>query len=149
MVSDMLDCNQIADMISGYLDGELTQGDRQRVEVHLDSCSGCRRTCDDMQRVRRAVGDLSFEEMPPEEWSKMMNDLTVRTSRGAGWLLYVIGLALVVGYAAYEFSVDEEIPALIKTGIAAAVIGLMLLFISVLRQRLIARKTDKYEDVEI
>jgi hypothetical protein len=87
--------------------------------------------------------------MPPEEWSNIMNDLTVRASRGAGWLLYVIGTVVVVAYGVYEFTIDDEIPALVKTSVAAIVVGLVLLFISVLRQRLVARKTDKYEDVKI
>ena len=49
-------------LISGYLDGELTQGDRQRVEVHLDECEQCRRTYDDMARLRTTIADLSFGE---------------------------------------------------------------------------------------
>jgi hypothetical protein len=145
----MTDCKKIADMISGYLDGELTQGDRQYVEIHLEGCPQCRRTHDEMARLREAVGNLSFPEMSPEAWSHMMNDLTVRTSRRAGWLLYVAGLVLLVGYAAYQFSIDDEIPALIKTSIAGIIVGLVLLFVSVVRQRMIASKSDRYKDVEI
>ena len=78
-----------------------------------------------------------------------MNDLPVRTSRGAGWLLYVAGFLIVCGYGFYEFMGDDTVPALIKTGIGALVIGSLLLFASVLRERLIVRKTDKYKDVEI
>jgi predicted anti-sigma-YlaC factor YlaD len=136
-------------MISGYLDGELTQGDRQQVEVHLDSCGECRRTFDDMAKLQNAVGKLSFGDLPPDEWSRIMNDLTVRSSRGLGWLLYVAGIVVVLGYTGYAFAVDDEIPALIKSGLAALVVGTLLLFVSVLRQRMVARKTDKYKDVEI
>jgi len=78
-----------------------------------------------------------------------MNDLPVRTSRGAGWLLYVAGFLIVCGYGLYEFMADDSVDALIKTGIGALVVGSLLLFVSVLRERLIARKTDKYRDVEI
>lgn len=78
-----------------------------------------------------------------------MNDLAVRTSRGTGWLLYVLGLVLLVAYGAYEFAIDQTVPALVKTGVAGIVIGLGLLFISVARQRWIASKTDRYRDVEI
>ena len=145
----MIDCQQIGELLSGYLDRELTQGDRQRVELHLESCAECRRTYQAMTDLRQAVGDLSFEVMSREEWSKIMNDLTVRTSRGIGWLLFVFGMVVLVGYSAYEFAVDETVPALIKSGTAGIVFGLICLFISVMRQRLIARKTDKYKDVEI
>ena len=74
----MVGCQQISDTISGYVDGELTQGDRQRVEIHIESCSKCRSTYDDMVKLRDAVGKLSFGEMPPEQWSKIMNDVTIK-----------------------------------------------------------------------
>jgi anti-sigma factor RsiW len=145
----MLDCKQIDDMLSGYLDGELTQGDRQQVEVHLETCAGCRSVYDQLASLRQTVGQMSFEQMSQERWGAMMNDVTVRTSRGAGWLLYVAGLIVVCGYAAYAFMIDDAVPALIKSGAGALVVGLLLLFVSVLRERLMARRTDKYEDVEI
>jgi len=145
----MLDCQQIDEMLSGYLDGELTQGDRQRVELHLESCSKCNELYKELAELRQAVGEMSFGEMSRKEWSEIMNDLPVRTSRGAGWLLYVAGFLIVCGYGFYEFMGDDTVPALIKTGIGALVIGSLLLFASVLRERLIVRKTDKYKDVEI
>lgn len=145
----MLDCPQIDEMLSGYLDGELTQGDRQRVDLHLESCSKCRGAYEELADLRQAVGKMSFGEMSQDEWSKIMNDLPIRASRGAGWLLYVAGFLIVCGYGLYEFMADDSEDAVIKTGIGALVVGSLLLFISVLRQRLIARKTDKYKDVEI
>jgi predicted anti-sigma-YlaC factor YlaD len=145
----MLDCPQIGEMLSGYIDGELTQGDRQRVELHMDSCGKCRAAHDELLRLRRNIGKMKFEELASTEWSQIMNDLTVRSSRGLGWLLFVIGLLIVVAYASYEFVVDDTVSALVKTGIAGIVFGLLLLFVSVARQRLVARKTDKYRDVEI
>ncbi len=78
-----------------------------------------------------------------------MDDLAVRTGRRIGWLLFVLGVIVVVGYAAYAFATDDAVPAFLKTAVAAVVVGLVLLLISVLRQRLVARKTDKYKEVEI
>ena len=144
-----MNCQQIGEMLSGYIDGELTQGSRQRVELHLDSCATCRHVYDDLVRLRNDVGKMKFDELSPSEWSNIMNDIGVKSSRGAGWLLFVVGLVIVVGYGAYEFARDDAVPALIKTGVAGIIFGLVFLFFSVLRQRLIARKTDKYRDVEI
>jgi hypothetical protein len=145
----MNSCKSIEELLSGYLDGELTQQDRQRVELHLDDCDDCRKTYEDMAKLQNAVGKLSFGEMSSQKWSEIMNDVTARTSRGFGWLFYIVGLLIVIGYGAYEFAVDDEVPALVKTGIAGIVVGTVLLFISVLRQRMIERKTDRYKDVQI
>jgi len=142
-------CEDYEELLTGYLDAELTQGDRQRVELHVASCGQCQENFAEMSRLRDEIGKLSFGEMSPEEWNEMMNGLTVRTSRFFGWLLYVGGTVLLLGYGSYEFAIDDEVPALIKTGVAAVFVGLAMLLFSVFRQRLVAAKHDKYKDVQI
>ena len=145
----MSNCQQIGELLSGYIDGELTQGSRQRVELHIDSCAKCHQAYEDLVRLQHDVGKMSFDELSQSEWSTIMNDMTVRSSRGTGWLLFVVGTLIIVTYGAFQFAVDDTVPALIKSSVAAIVLGIVLLLFSVLRQRLITSKTDKYRDVEI
>ena len=148
-MNDMPKHSHIADSISGYLDGELTQADRQRVELHIESCTQCRKIYDEMSSLRDSVSQLSFGELSPEQWGEIMNHVTVRGSRSLGWIFYVVGLMIVTGFGFWAFLTDDEIPALLKTGIVGIVVGLLLLFFSVAQQRLTALKSDKYKDVEI
>ena len=78
-----------------------------------------------------------------------MKDLTAHTSRWVGWLLFVVGVLAAVAYATYELAVDDAVSIVEKAAVAAIVVGLLFLFLSVLRQRLLARKADRYEDVEL
>jgi uncharacterized membrane protein SirB2 len=78
-----------------------------------------------------------------------MDDKTVRLSRGIGWLLFFGGLLLIAGIGIYEFVIDSSIGLTEKLLISAVYLGLAALFVSVLRQRLLERKSDKYKDVEI
>lgn len=63
-----------------------------------------------------------------------------------GWILLAVGLvvAAVLGFGAFL-----EAPTFTQFILVAIYGGLGLLLVSVLRQRLIERKTDKYSDVEI
>jgi hypothetical protein len=79
----------------------------------------------------------------------MMDDSTARTVRGIGWLLFIGGILIVAGIGIVAFIFESSLGLLGKLVIGATYGGLALLFISVLRQRLIERKTDKYKDVEI
>ena len=78
-----------------------------------------------------------------------MQDPKVRNSRGVGWLLIIIGILALSGVGVYEFIVDPGLPIWMKLIITAIYGGLAVLLFSVLRQRLIERKSDKYKDVEI
>jgi len=145
----MSSCQNINELISGYLDDELTQGDYQRVDVHLRSCQKCRQLLDDMTKLRGAVANSqSNAEMENERWEKIMNDLPAKASRGIGWVLFIAGIITLFSLAIWEFAIDSEITLWEKLGAGGVMFGLLFLFLSVLRQRLLSYKTDKYKDVK-
>lgn len=82
--------------------------------------------------------------------SEPENKETAATS--VGQVLVILGLVLVYGAGGYWFAMevvrDEDSPVWLKLGIPAIVIGLTILLLSVILQRMKAAKTDKYTDVE-
>jgi len=54
-----------SEMISAYLDGELTRAESSRLFTHTGSCGRCVAEMEAMQRVRAAVRSLPMVEMPP------------------------------------------------------------------------------------
>jgi len=139
----------VGELLSGYIDGELTQQERQRVELHCDACADCKQELSDLEALRKDVGNARLSEIGEDVWREKMDDTTVQVSRGIGWLLFIGGIMIAAGIAIYEFIIDSSIEPWVKFLFAAIYGGLALLFLSVLRQRLIERKTDKYKDVEI
>ena len=139
----------VDELLSGYIDGELTQQDRQRVEVHCDGCSDCKTVLEDLKRLRAEVGKSRLSEFGEDKWRETMDDTTVKATRGIGWVLLIGGLLALGGIVVYEFITDPTLELHMKVIIGAIYGGLAVLLLSVLRQRLIERKTDKYKDVEI
>jgi len=149
MSNDTQNDSHVGELMSGYIDGELTQQDRQRIEVHCDTCPECSSTLKDLIELREAVGNSRLSVTGEDKWREDMDDTTVKVSRGIGWLL-VIGSALIVGgMGLFAFVTNSSIGLGAKILIALVYGGPVALFISVLRQRLIERKSDKYKDVEI
>jgi hypothetical protein len=130
----------VGELLSGYIDGELTQQQRQRVDHHCDSCTACATELEDLKVLRRQIGGAQLSEYGEDTWRETMNDATVQATRG----LLAIG-----GIGVYEFITDPSLELYLKLIIGAIYGGFAALFISVLRQRLIERKADKYKDVEI
>ena len=135
--------------LSGLLDGELTQQERQRVELHCDTCEACRNELEELKAIRQRVGKGRLSDLDQGVWRELMGDMTVRTSRTIGWLLLVGGILAAVGLGVYEIVFNSSVSLFEKIIVAAIYLGMAGLFFSVLRQRLIERKTDKYKDVEI
>jgi hypothetical protein len=139
----------VGELLSGYIDGELTQQQRQRVDVHCGNCSDCDSELNVLRALRRDVSNSRLSEYGEDVWREKMDDTTVKTTRNIGWLLFLGALLICGAVGIYEFVFDSSMSTFEKTMIGAVYGGLALLFFSVLRQRLIERKTDKYKDVEI
>jgi hypothetical protein len=135
--------------LSGYIDGELTQQQRQRVEIHCGTCGDCERELNDLRALRRDVSNSRLSEYGEDVWRENMDDATVKITQGIGWLLFLGAVLICGGIGIYEFVLDSSMGKFQKVLIGAVYGGLALLFFSVLRQRLIERKSDKYKDVEI
>jgi hypothetical protein len=139
----------VVEQLSGYVDGELTQQQRQRIDVHCASCAECASDLRELKELRESVGNARLSNKSQDVWREMMNDTTVQRSRGIGWLLLIGGVFACLGIGIFVFLFDSSISLVEKLIVGAIYGGLGLLFFSVLRQRLIERKTDKYKDVEI
>ncbi len=150
MTSDSnMKAGHVGELLSGYIDGELTQQERQRVEVHCDECAECRGSLDDLKTLRNSVGKARLGELGEDKWREQMDDTTVKATRGIGWLLLIGGVLVISGIGLFQFITDSSMSFGEKLLAASIYGGLAALFVSVLRQRLIERKTDKYKDVEI
>lgn len=136
-------------LLSGYIDGELTQQQRQLVNLHCDGCETCRVELARLKELRERIGNASLSEVGEDKWRETMDDSTVQITRGIGWLIFIIGLLAIAGIGLFTFIFTNEMPVWTKLIMVGIYGGLALLLISVLRQRLIERKTDKYKDVEI
>ena len=78
-----------------------------------------------------------------------MPDNVVRATSSVGWLLLIVGIVIGVGIAIFQWGIAPDVSLSIKLLVGAIYLGMAFLLVSVLRQRLIDRKTDKYKDVEI
>ena len=139
----------VVEQLSGYVDGELTQQQRQRIDVHCAGCADCARDLRELKELRESVGNARLSNKKQDVWREKMNDATVQRSRGIGGLLLIGGVLACLGIGVFVFLFDSSTSLVEKLIVGAIYGGLGLLFYSVLRQRLIERKTDKYKDVEI
>jgi len=136
-------------LLSGYIDGELTQQQAQRVRLHCDDCPDCAEQLQQLEKLRGEVGKTRLSPLGEDAWREHMKEPGVEATRGIGWILFIVGVLGLSGIAVYEFVIDSGIETPIKVITSLVWIGLGVLLVSVLRQRLIERKSDKFKDVEI
>lgn len=78
-----------------------------------------------------------------------MADSATRTIQGIGWLLVIAAALILVGIIGYALLFSGEESSWVGWVVGALYLGFGVLLLSVLRQRLIDRKSDRYKDVDI
>ncbi len=66
MMAGNLSCQDLADLITDYLEGSLTFSERLRFQIHLGFCTGCRNYLNQMKYTIRTLGKLPSEPMPED-----------------------------------------------------------------------------------
>ena len=61
--SDDVACIELVDSLTEYLDGDVNEGERARIEHHLEGCQGCGAALDQFQTVIRVAGRLKAADV--------------------------------------------------------------------------------------
>ena len=65
MTTPSMTCRELVRLITDYLEGGLSRGDRRRFERHLRGCDGCTTYVEQMRETVRIVGSLRKQDLPP------------------------------------------------------------------------------------
>lgn len=135
------------ELLSGRLDGELTQQEDQRVRLHLEDCAACRRTYEELLELREASMTTPFSTPPDSQWDERPRSPGSGLLRGAGWALLIVWLVALAAFGLWQWLTH---PATLweRFLVFAGASGVVLLFLSVLLDRLRDAKTDRYREVE-
>ena len=146
-MTDQCPCAFDETLISGHLDGELTQAAQQKVRVHLEDCRHCRALLDDLQALRTTTMSTVFSTPGDDQWDEGPRGTASLLARGTGWIVGVLWAITFALYASWQFwqsSANIWERLFVFGGLTA--VG--LIFISVLIDRIKAAKSDPYAEVE-
>lgn len=148
-----MNCEHYKQWISGYVDEELDAGEREQLENHLSSCESCRRELEELVQFKESLAMIQFKEPSDAELDRYWSNIYNRLERGVGWICFSLGAILVLCWGAFamieELIQDPDVSITVKIGMVALIVGAVILFVSIARERLTVRKADKYsQEVE-
>jgi anti-sigma factor RsiW len=141
-------CEEAEELVSPYIDGELTQSKAQLLESHLAGCARCKATLERYQRLKEEMRAMKFPEPNKEELRAARPQVVIKVTRGVGWVIFIAFLAALVLFGLYELVTESAVKAAVKVAVLGAILGVVLLFVSVLHQRIVESRDDKYKEVE-
>jgi predicted anti-sigma-YlaC factor YlaD len=134
------------ELLSGYLDGALTQQEEQRVRLHLERSAEARALLAELGELRQASRATRFAPAEDLQWSERARSPLSAAARWLGFTMLVVwllGAAVAAAWQASQESMTWWEGALLVTGAG----GVLLLFFSVLWDRLRDLPGDRYRRV--
>jgi anti-sigma factor RsiW len=138
------------ELLSGYLDGALTQQDEQRVRLHLERSPAARALYQELAAMREAGRTTRFPAVEDLQWSEAARTPGSALARRLGWVLVILCPLLWIGSAVTLASWEEPPPTagwLFALVAGAGLGGGLLLLVSVIADRLRDSRGDRYRRV--
>ncbi len=63
---EQLSCQELVELVTGYLEGALAEEERLDFDRHLDTCDGCREYVEQMRATVALTGELHAADLTPE-----------------------------------------------------------------------------------
>jgi anti-sigma factor RsiW len=129
-----------------FLDGELPPDERRRVEAALERSTELQRELAVYRMFHEDLTEMRLSPGPgtqPSVWTSVRR----RLGRPLGWLLLSGGVAVWAVHVVWVY-LTSPAPSWEKAATSAVVIGILILFASVIVERYQEWQTDPYKDVE-
>lgn len=90
----------------------------------------------------------------PEDilWENYKESIYAKIERGVGWIFFSVGsiLLITIGlfYFIKDFLLDNKINIIIRLGTGLLIIGVVVLLVSVIRERIFFNKHERYKEVK-
>lgn len=145
-------CHEVKPLLMGLVDNELDEQQKAHVQAHLSECPLCRDEYEKFSGLKKETSEMKFKQLPEIFWDEYWSHVYNKIERGIGWIFFSVGAIILLIYAGYalfeEFFFNPAEPLTLKIGVAAGGIGFAILFVSVLREKLMIRKVDKYRSIK-
>lgn len=139
-------------LVMGALDGELTVEEQEELQRLLDADPTLQAEWNRLVRVKEVTKTMTLPALPDEVWEDYWSSVYSRIERGIGWILTSVGAIVLLGYVAWtvvqELLADVTVPLFVRAALLTVAIGLVVLFVSVVREKLFIRRKDPYKDVK-
>jgi anti-sigma factor RsiW len=68
-----MDCDELVELVTDYLEGALSEEDRRNFEKHTSMCKSCAHYLEQIKLTSGAVRQLSKESIPPQTMEALLH----------------------------------------------------------------------------
>ena len=138
-------------LLMGALDGELSTAERREFEILLETDAELPAEWTRLKRVKGLTDSMEFKMPLDAIWEGYMASVYRRLERGVAWMLLSVGAIVLASTGLWHMGkaifITDDLPLYIKASLLAIFVGVAILVVSVVREKIFTHKRDPYKDV--
>ncbi len=138
-------------LMMALVDGEITPEEKIELDTLINKFQDLQKEYQEFLKLKEVTQTMKFKEPDHEIWLTYWQSIYNRIERNLAWLLFGIGSAVLLTYGLYALIINiwetTEMPVLIKFGIYVVILGIVLLFISIIREKIFLWRNERYKEV--
>jgi len=139
-------------LLMGAVDQELTSSELKEFNHLIKTDPGFRKEWEQYKKLKEVTQAMKFKSPPKEVWDNYWLSIFNKIERGIAWIIFSIGAIILITYGLFKaveaIIADPQLEGIIKIGIIAVLLGLVILLVSVAREKLFVRKSDPYKEIQ-
>lgn len=145
------DDERIKRLMMASIDGESTPEEESELKGILLNNQVWAEEYQQLKTLKEMTSKAKLKEPQPELWDSYKHQVFTRVERGLGWILFTVGAIVLLVYGAWmmfsEILTDPNLAWWLKGAIISAALGLIILLVSLLREKLYLDKHERYKDI--
>lgn len=139
-------------LMMAEIDGEISPSEKNELQRLLKKFPDCLSDFQSFKQLKEVTDKMVLKKPSSEIWETYWYSVYNRIERKLAWLVFTVGIGILVVYGAIQLVSDlwqdTAIPFILKLGIFATLLGLFILLISVIREKLFLRQNERYKEVQ-
>ena len=130
------------------LDNELSAAEHAEYETHVRGCDVCRAELARFGRVVSLTEELRLRVPDDAFWQGYWESVYRRSERRLGFVLLIAGVLALLGFGIVKAVTSPSFLTFQGISVTLILVGLVVLFVSVARERWHEHKSDPYREVQ-
>jgi len=139
-------------LMEKFFNGTITQNEEREFNELVLINPGLKNEFEDQKRIKEVLNKMKMKNPSSEVWDSYWLGIYRKIERGFAWIAISVGLIVVAGFVIFNaidaFLKDYTTPLILKWGIGILSVGVLILLISLIREKIFTYKKDKYKEIQ-
>ncbi|NIR49964.1 hypothetical protein GWO43_15810 [candidate division KSB1 bacterium] len=139
-------------LLTKAIDGELQEEEWNKFQQFVENYPECEKEWQQQMQLKEVTKTMKLKAPSGEVWDNYWVNVYNRLERGFAWIVFSIGFIILLTYGGFKaveaIIAEPQLAGVVKAGIVLTIGGLVMLLVSIIREKLFTFKHDPYKEVK-